>query len=164
MRDHLKKFLSHDAHPALQFIKYGMAGGLATAVDLLLTFFFSWKVFPALTADDKLVTLLNLTITPVDESLRAQRYFLNCFISFMFANLVAYVANVLWVFKPGRHSRRKELILFYVVSGLSFVIGTSLATALIQFFGLMTSYAKVVNIFASVMINYAGRKFWIFKG
>ncbi|MFH0908604.1 MAG: GtrA family protein [bacterium] len=164
MMDLLKKFLSHDAHPILQFIKYGMAGGLATFVDIVVTFFFSWKVFPALTSDDKLVTLFHLTITPVAESARAQHYFIACLIAFMFSNLTAYIANVLWVFKPGRHSRHKELILFYVVSSISFIIGTGMASALIQFFGLMTSYAKIANIFASVMINYAGRKFWIFKG
>jgi putative flippase GtrA len=160
----LQNFLRRDAHPFIQFIKYGMAGGLATAVDLVLTFLLSWKVFPALTADDKLVTLLNIAITPVAEDSRAMYYFINCGIAFMFSNLTAYICNVLWVFEPGRHSRRKELILFYVVSGVSFLVGTTLATALIQFFGLMTSYAKIVNIFASVMINYAGRKYWIFKG
>jgi putative flippase GtrA len=164
MRSLLKKFLSHYAHPVLQFIKYGMAGGLAAVVDLVVTFFFSWKIFPALTSDDKLVTLFHLAITPVDESLRPLHYFISCFIALMFSNLTAFVSNVLWVFKPGRHSRRKELILFYIVSGISFIVGTGMATALIQFFGLMTSYAKIANIFASVMINYAGRKFWIFKG
>lgn len=164
MANVLQQFLRRDAHPAVQFIKYGMAGGLATAVDLALTFFLSWKFLPALTSSDKLVTLTGIAITPVAESSRWVNYFIDCGLAFLVANFVAYVANVLWVFEPGRHSRRKEIALFYLVSGLSFVIGTGLAAALIRFGGLETSYAKIVNMFASVMINYAGRKFFIFKG
>ena len=164
MANLLQQFLRREAHPAIQFIKYGMAGGLATAVDLTLTFLLSWKFLPALTSDDRLVTLTGIAITPVAESMRPLNYFIDCGIAFMVANLVAYVANVLWVFEPGRHSRRKEISLFYAVSGFSFLVGTGLAAALIHYFGLATSYAKIINVFASVMINYAGRKFFIFKG
>lgn len=160
----LKRFLSHDAHPAVQFVKYGLAGGLATVVDVTLTFLLSWKVFPALTPDDRLVTLLGLSVESIEVALRSQHYFVNCAIAFLIANFVAYVANILWVFKPGRHSRRKELMLFYLVSGVSFLVGTLLAMGLIRYAGLMTSYAKIVNMVASVMINYAGRKYFIFKG
>ena len=164
MRDLLKSFLRTDAHPVVQFIKYGMAGGLATVVDLLITFILCWKFLPALTSDDRLVQVLGIAITPIDEAFRSRNYFINCFLSFMVANFVAYVVNVLWVFESGRHSRKKELALFYAVSGLSFLVGTMLATGLIEFVGMQTSYAKIVNMFASVMINYAGRKKFIFKG
>ena len=160
----LQQFLRREANPLVQFIKYSLAGGLATAVDITATFLLSWKVIPALTSNDKLVTLLGIAIIPVEESLRARNYFINCTLAFMVSNLVAYIANVLWVFKPGRHSRRKEIALFYVVSGLSFLVGTGMAWGLIKFLGMTTSYAKIANIFASVMINYAGRKFFIFKG
>lgn len=164
MRDLLKSFLRRDAHPVIQFIKYGMAGGLATAVDILLTFLLSWKFLPALASNDPLVELTGIIITPVAESMRDNNYFINCALSFMVANLVAYVSNVLWVFEPGKHSRKKEIALFYAVSGLSFLVGTVMATGLIKYWGVQTSYAKIVNIFASVMINYVGRKCFIFKG
>ena len=164
MRNLLQQFLRREAHPVIQFIKYGMAGGLATVVDLGITFFLSWKLIPALTSDDIVVTLLNLNIHPVDVSIRARNYFINCGVAFMFANFVAYVANVLWVFEPGRHSRTKEIGLFYIVSGISFVIGTGFATGLINFLGWTTTVAKVANMITSVMINYVCRKFFIFKG
>ena len=164
MRNVLQQFLRREAHPLVQFIKYGMAGGLATVVDVLLFYFLSWLIFPALTADDKLVTLLNLDIKPVEEMVRGQHFILNRAITFMFSNLTAYIANVLWVFEPGRHSRGKEITLFYIVSGASFLVGTGLGWVLINFWGLSTTSAYIANIFSSVMINYVFRKFFIFKG
>lgn len=164
MREHLKKFLSHDAHPVLQFIKYGMAGGLATVVDILVFYTLSWLILPALTANDSLVRLLGLSITPVTERTRVVNYVINRTITFMFSNLTAYIANVLFVFKPGRHSRAKEIGLFYLVSGISYVIGTGLSALLIKIYGVTTTTAYLVNIFASLMINYVCRKFLIFKG
>jgi putative flippase GtrA len=164
MTNILQKFLRRDAHPFIQFIKYGMAGGLATVVDLTVTYLLSWKVIPALTSDDVFVKLFGLSIVPVEEALRARNYFINRGIAFLIGNMVAYITNVLWVFEPGRHSRMKEITLFYMVSGVSFLIGTSLGTALIQFLHWTTTMALIANVVASVLINYAGRKFYIFKG
>ena len=159
-----QKFMRRDAHPVIQFIKYGMAGGLATAVDLSVTYFLSWKVMPALTNDDSIVRLLGLNISPVDETVRVHHYWSNRAIAFVFGNLAAYIANILWVFQPGRHSRAKELSLFYIVSGVSFAIGTAIGASLIKYYGFTTTNALIGNIVASVMINYVGRKFFIFKG
>ncbi|HEY8241509.1 MAG TPA: GtrA family protein [Kiritimatiellia bacterium] len=164
MPNFLQNILRRDAHPIVQFIKYGVAGGIATVVDLSITYFLSWKVIPALTSDDVVVRVLGLGIIPIEEALRARNYFINRTIAFLIANFVAYVTNVLWVFEPGRHSRAKEISLFYAVSGISFIIGTSLGTALIQCLHLTTTMALLANVVASVAINYAGRKFYIFKG
>ena len=85
-------------------------------------------------------------------------------VTFLFSNATAYVVNVLWVFTPGRHSKGKEIALFYAVSGASFAIGTGLAWTLIRGIDMPTTYAYLVNVVASVLINYAGRKYFIFKG
>ena len=164
MRHHVQRFLSRDAHPVVQFIKYGMAGGLATAVDIVVFYFLSWKVLPALTANDQLVELLGLSITPVSEGVRQWHYVANRVMTFMVSNFTAYVANVLWVFTPGRHSRIKEIALFYAVSGISFFIATALTTGMIRWFGCTTSTALLVNIVCSLMINYVCRKYVVFKG
>lgn len=160
----LQQFLRREAHPLIQFIKYGMAGGLATVVDMALMYALSLWVFPALTSDDQFVTLFNLNITPIDEATRLRHFIINRALCFMVGNFVAYVANILWVFEPGRHSRTKEVVLFYAVSGTSFLIGTGLASALIKFAGWSTTLAYVANMVSSVMINYVCRKFIIFKG
>lgn len=160
----LQQFLRREAHPVVQFIKYGLAGGAATVVDLGLTYFLSWKIIPALTSNDLVVRLLNLNIIPVDEVIRARNYIFCRAIAFMFSNFTAYVINVLWVFQPGRHSRLKEITLFYIVSGISFVAGAGLGAALIHYWGWTFTNALLVNAVVSVMINYVCRKFIIFKG
>lgn len=164
MRQLLQQFLRRDAHPVVQFIKYGMAGGLATAVDILVFYLLAWKVLPALTANDQLVELLGVSITPVTESVRQWHYVVNRTLTFMVSNLTAYVANVLWVFTPGRHSRVKEILLFYLVSGISFFIATALSAGLIVWFGCTTTTAFLVNMVCSLLINFVCRKYFVFKG
>ena len=41
MKRILAQINRRDAHPAIQFIKYALCGGVATAVDFLLFFFIS---------------------------------------------------------------------------------------------------------------------------
>ena len=164
MKRILKQFFQREAHPVVQFIKYGIAGGLATAVDVAVFYFLSWKVFPALTADDAVVKLLDIPITVVDEVTRSRRYLLNKAITFLFSNFTAYIVNILWVFEPGKYKKWVEVALFYVVSIFSFALGTFLGWFVIKFFGMTTTAAYVANMFASVMINYACRKYWVFKG
>lgn len=164
MKQHIQRFLSRDAHPVAQFIKYGMAGGLATAVDIVIFYLLAWKVLPALTVNDQLVELLGLAITPVTESVRQWHYVADRSLTFLVSNMTAYVANVLWVFTPGRHGRVKEILLFYAVSGISFVVATGISTGLIAWFGCTTTTAFLVNMVCSLMINYVCRKYFVFKG
>jgi putative flippase GtrA len=68
------------------------------------------------------------------------------------------------VFERGRHSFIIEIMLFYVVSGISVFIGTVLMGVLIKRFGMLTTYAFASNIVTAVLINYWVRKFFIFQG
>jgi putative flippase GtrA len=163
MRNVLQQFLRREAHPLVQFIKYGMAGGLATVVDIVVFYALAWLVLPALTSDDQMVRLLNLSITPVTEAVRLRNYVFDRTITFLFSNFAAYAANVLWVFTPGRHSRTKEIALFYLVSGTSYLIGTGLSSFLIAR-GATTTTGYLVNMVSSLLINYVCRKFIVFKG
>ncbi len=164
MKHILKQFLQRDAHPVVQFIKYGIAGVMATSVDVVAFYFLAWKVIPALGQDDVVVRLLGITVTAIEEAVRSRNYLICKCITFMFANLTAYLVNIFWVFKPGRHKLWVELVLFYSVSIVSFAIGTALGWVMIARFGLSTTSAYASNLVASVMINYACRKYIIFKG
>lgn len=148
----------------IQFIKYGLAGGLATVVHICVFHLVAWKLFPALQENDHAVRLLNLKIRPINEYQRARNSMISNTIAFLISNLVAYITNILWVFQPGRHPFIIEILLFYAVSGISVLIGTILMGILIRRFGMLTTYAFVTNIIAAVMINYAMRKFFIFHG
>lgn len=152
-------------NPALiQFIKYALAGGLATVTHICLFHLIAWKIFPSLQERDHAVQLLKLTISPVNDRTRARNSMIGNVIAFLIANLVAYITNILWVFQGGKYHWFVEILLFYAVSGFATLLGTVLMGQLIRRFGMLTTYAFGANIFTAVMINYAMRKFFIFYG
>ena len=145
-------------------MKYGISGGIATLVHIIIFYFVAWKIFPSLQEKDLFVVILKLTVTEVDVATRSLNSMLSNGVAFICSNMVAYLINIFWVFMPGRHNRFVEIGLFYLVSGASVVIGTSLMGFLIKYYGMQTTYAFTANIVSSVMINYGMRKFFIFKG
>ncbi len=159
-----RQFTGRRAHPAVQFIKYGISGGVVTVFSIAVFAVLAWQVFPCLQEDELITRLLDLRVAAMDEAARARNFAYCKVVEFMLANLLCYVINVLWVFEPGRHSRRKELLLFYAVSLASFGAGTALGTGLIVFFNTGAGPAYILNLVTAVLINYAGRKFYVFKG
>ncbi len=148
----------------IQFIKYAFAGGLATLTHLCLFHLLAWKCFPALQEKDPFVRFFKIKTGKIDDQYRSRNSMIANVLSFMLANLVAYITNVLWVFEAGRHHISIEILLFYAVSGISLFLGTVLMGVLIRRCGVLTTYAYGVNIFTAVMINYVVRKFFIFNG
>ena len=147
-----------------QFVRYALCGAFATAVDALAFFVAAWRFLPALAPDDPLVRMLHLQGPFADETVRAINYLINRVIAFFVSNLVAYVTNVWWVFERGRHRRDIEVTLFYAVSAFSLVAGAGLGWTLIRLAGCSTTVAYLGNITASILINYACRKYVVFKG
>ncbi len=159
----IDQFLGHEAGNLVQFIKYGISGGIATATHILVFHLVAWKIFFALQRDDWFVKFLNLRIRNLDDTTRSRNSMKGNWVAFLVSNLVAYLINIYWVFVPGRYDWIIEIALFYLVSGVSIVIGTALMGILIRRFGMLTTYAFGSNVFAAVMINYAMRKFFIFN-
>ena len=157
-------YLSHDAPPLVQFVKYGLAGGLATATHVLTFFLVGFLLFPCVTPEDPLVKLLGLAAPAVEEALRARYAVYSNVLAFFVSNTVCYLANRWFVFKPGRHHVAIEFLLFLAVSAVSMAVGTTLMGVLIQRFGIETTYAFGANILSSLAINYVMRKFFVFNG
>lgn len=148
----------------VQFIKYALAGGLATVTHIIVFHLVGWKIFPVLQQKDHAVRLFQLSVRSVRNTDRARNSMIcNC-IAFLFSNMVAYITNILWVFQGGKYHFIIEILLFYAVSGISTFIGTMLMGILIKRFGILTTFAFGSNIFTAVMINFALRKFFIFSG
>ena len=123
-----------------------------------------WKVFPALREDEWVVRFFNLTV-PVLEPARRSLHFAACMtITFIVSNWVGYLLNSTWVFVSGRHSRRKEITLFFMSALLCYLIGTVLGTSLIALAGTTGTTAYLASALVSVLINYSFRKFIVFKG
>lgn len=148
----------------IQFIKYALAGGVATLTHIFIFHIVGWRIFPCLQDRDHVVRFFGLKLPEIDDYRRARNSMVANILAFFISNMVAYVLNILWVFERGRHHIVLEIFFFYLVSGLSALIGTMLMGVLIKRFGMLTTYAFVSNIVTAVMINYAVRKFFIFQG
>ncbi len=153
-----------DSAAIIQFIKYGLAGGLATVVHITVFHLTAWKLFPALQEKDHAVRFFKLSIQKLSDATRSRNSMICNFIAFLISNMVAYIINVLWVFEAGKYPIVIEILLFYAVSGISVFLGTLLMGILIKRFGLLTTYAFGSNIVTAILINYAMRKFFIFHG
>jgi putative flippase GtrA len=160
----IDQLFGNESANVIQFIKYGISGCIAVAAHILVFHLVAWKMFFALQSNDWFVRLFNLPIRELDDGTRSQNSMLSNVFAFMISNLVAYIINVYWVFVPGRYHWMVEIVLFYLVSGASLVIGTAIMGFLIRRFGMLTTYAFGSNIFTALLINYAMRKFFIFKG
>lgn len=164
MKKHITAFLSEKDNPFVQFLKYGICGGIATGVDMAAFFLLAWFAFPALAQDDILVKLFNLSPEPITEAVRGRNFVIDSGLCFLISNFTAYILNVLFVFKAGKHKRHHEMLLFYAVSTVSLVLATFAGWLLISVFGLGTTWSYVAKMVAALMINYAGRKFFVFHG
>lgn len=160
----IDQLFGNESANVIQFIKYGISGCIAVAAHILVFHLVAWKIFYALQSNDWFVRLFNLPIRELDDGTRSQNSMVSNVFAFMISNLVAYIINVYWVFVPGRYHWIVEIVLFYLVSGASLVIGTAIMGFLIRRFGMLTTYAFGSNIFTALLINYAMRKFFIFKG
>ena len=164
MNSILRQFKGQDHGPLVQFIKYGIAGAVATLIHVILFYFLALQVMPALNRKDVLAGLLHLRVVPVSDAVRARNSMIDNVAAFMFSNLTAYLINIAWVFKPGRHHPVLEIGYFYLVSGASTLIGSVLMGWLIHHYGTTTTLAFGANVLVSLMINFVLRKYLIFKG
>lgn len=146
----LRTFNGKDAHPLLQFVKYGCCGLFAVAVHNVVFGILSYWINPAI--DDGL-----------GDSVRAIRATVNNCIAFVFSNCAAYYTNVKWVFVQGRHKPLKEFFIFGLVSSLSFAAGLLIVPFLIRGFGARTWIAQAAFIVTSALINFVSRKFFVFQ-
>jgi len=160
----IEQFMGREAGPLVQFIKYGIAGGIATLSHIIVFHLVAWKILPALQKNDFAVQAFKLNVPDMDDATRSRNSMLDNFMAFILSNLVAYIINIYWVFEKGRHSMLVEVGLFYLVSGISIAIGTFLMGFLIRRYGMRTTYAFISNLVTAIMINYAARKYLIFKG
>ncbi len=164
MQNFLQQFKGRQHGPLVQFIKYAVAGAIATVVHICLFYFLALKVLPALNQQDVLAGVLHLRVVAASDAIRARNSVVDNLIAFIFSNLTAYLINILWVFESGRHHRVLEIAFFYLVSGISTILGSLLMGFLIGRFGVMTTLAFGANAAVSLIINYVLRKRLIFKG
>ena len=162
--DTAKKMLIEKNHAGIQFFKYSLCGGTAFFVDMVTFFLFAWLLFPALTEEDLPVRLFSMQVEPIPDLVRTVNFCICSVFAFITSNLTAYVLNVRYVFKAGKHPLWKEVGLFYLVSGISVGIGVGLGALLIGGFGLSTTFSYITKAISTTLINFVARKYIIFHG
>ncbi len=171
LRGWFQGVFSQDPHPVFQFIRYGLAGVAAMAANVLFFALSEWFLFPVGEAGEADVlsfpsrwSELGPWLSEMGSNERVLNYVKCNVVAFLMANVVAYILNFRWVFESGRHSRHVEILLFFAVSFVAFVIGTALAGLMVGSFGMNEYLAKIGDIVSAILINYICRKFLIFKG
>jgi putative flippase GtrA len=176
----LARIRSRDVPPLIQFALYGMCGGLATVTFIGTVVYLSMTLVPAYegrkVAAQALLHARGFSILwPAPEAndssaieitnqIRSLNLLFNNCIAFLLANVVAYVSNILIVFKTGRHHPVMEFLYFTLVSGVAFGISQVAGPWLVNQFGVSTNVAILTNLVASMLLNFAGRKFFVFQG
>ncbi|MGN0855517.1 MAG: GtrA family protein [Kiritimatiellia bacterium] len=160
----IRRILSPEAGPFWQFVKYGVIGVMATAVQAVVFYVLAATALPCLKADDWVVRHLALPSTEVSDSLRSLHFAGATALGFIVANIFCWLMNRWFVFRTGKHVWYIELALFSAVSGLAMVVATGIGGVLIHRWGLMTTFAFVGEVILSFVINFVIRKFVIFKG
>ena len=163
------KILSHESGPFWQFVKYGVIGVMATAVQTGVFYLLASTCIRCLTADDWAVRFLGLPSAAFagDEPWYASRGMLAAYataVGFFLANVFCWLMNRWFVFKPGKFRWYVEFGMFFGTSTVATVIALGVMKVLIDTFGLMTTFAVVVEVIVSFFVNFFVRKFFIFKG
>ena len=164
MRALVKRMLSYDAPPLVQFVKYAFVGAVTAVINIAVAEVFAAWVMPCLAADDILVRKLGFPMAALSDSARAARAVGCNLIGFAVANVVCWLLDRSFVFRPGRHHWTLELVLFFCGSALAVLVGNAVIYLLIRVNGTQTTWAFLINIVASVLVNYVVRKFFVFKG
>ncbi len=145
-----KTLLSREAPFLIQFGKYGVCGVISVVV-LALVIYLGEALFPRFFSGDL-----------PDRTLAWNTAILH-FIAFVPSNFVAYGLNRWLVFTPGRHTAKRELTLFTLISLLSFSLGEVLPFWLINNFDLPRPVVHFSFIISSAMVNFVCRKFLVFE-
>jgi len=147
-----------------QFVKYGTNGVIATYVQTGVFYALGATCLLCLGPEDWAVRYLGFPSVEVADSVRGFRFALATAVGFVVANVVCWLMNRWFVFKPGKFRWYVEFGMFFGTSLVATVIALGLSWALINWAGLMTTIAVGIEVVVSFFVNFFVRKFFIFKG
>ncbi len=159
-----RRFLSHDSGPFAQFVKYGAIGVASTIVQMVVFYFLASTICMCLGPDDWAVKLLGLPAVDVPHAIRGFRFAVDTALGFTVANVFCWLMNRAFVFRPGKFAWYKEFAMFFGAAACAMGLATGLSWLLINFLGLQTTIAMLIEVVVSFLVNFIARKFFIFKG
>jgi putative flippase GtrA len=88
---------------------------------------------------------------------------LGILVAFIPTNSFTYQTNRRWVFVAGKHSQKREFLLFTSGAAVTFVVCQLLAGFLINYTFIADYFILLIVIFASTLSNYIFRKCVVFN-
>ena len=120
-----------------QIILFIVSGGICYIVDISILVF--------------LVEILNINII-----------LSNC-ISVLISIYVTYLLNVKFVFQNGKFGMKKEITLFLIFSGISFLWDILLLYLLVKYTAIWYVWAKIIVTSIVALFNFSTSKLFIFS-
>lgn len=122
----------------MKIIKYFIVGSIAALTDFSLFYIFA--------------------------KLLDYNYFAVALFSFSIATFVNYILSIKYVFKSGKNfSKRKELGLIYLVSGIGIIANLIILWILIEFLSIEILVSKIIATLIIFLWNYFIRNNFVFK-
>ena len=121
----------------LQFIKFNLVGLLNTGIDMAAFF----------------------ALTGVGVG-----YVLAQTLSYACGMLNSYIWNRNWTFrqKGEKTDGRKQILRFVVLNGATLLLSIALLYVLVTVIGLPAGLGKIIAKACTLVVNYAGSRFWVF--
>ena len=98
------------------------------------------------------------------EAVRARNLIDFQVIAFFPANLFAWWTNRTFVFRGKKHSLGKELLIFFTIAALSFVLGLIAPIYLVREYAVSNTVANLALAFLSACWNFILRRVFVFGG
>ena len=137
----------------LQIVKYLIFGVSVTLVHAIVVYGMGYYLNPAIGES-------------IPRDIKLNRTIFNNIIAFIISNSTAFWLNSKYLFKPGRHSKVNEVLLFFLISGLSFALGLfsiKKIFILIESNAAVEHLANLTFIVCSASVNFICRKFLVFS-
>ncbi len=122
---------------SVQFIRYAIVGGVATAVD--------WGVFYC------------------SISFLFTGYITALVISFSLGTLVNYVLSRVWVFNVSRMHILSEFIYFTLIGAAGLIISVVVMRFLVEVLVLIPMAARIITTVVTLVWNFTARRFLVFN-
>lgn len=120
----------------IQFIKFGIVGGINTLVSLGVYYFMLWIGF---------------------------HYLLATIAGYVISSIIGYVLNRIWVFHALDNSIRSTTIKYYILYGTALVLNMILNAFWINIMHVSKYTAPFLTLCFTVPFNFLCNKYWVFR-
>jgi len=121
-----------------QFIKFGLVGVLNTGVQFIV-----------------FVVLYRLFHVPM---------ILASGLGYLAGIANSYLINRVWTFQVAEKKQMGEFLKFFAVNLVAMAVNLGTLKLLVSQFGMLEELAQIFAIGSSLVINFAGNKWWTFRG